>query len=85
MNCLLQSSGAIVSKYWIDNLRSHLNQDIKLVGWIHDEVILEVKEDFADQAKIMVVQAIEDITDRIGLRVQLTGDSRIGRNWKEIH
>ena len=85
LNCLLQSSGAIVSKYWIDNLRSHLNEDIKLVGWIHDEVILEVKEDLADQAKIMVVQAIEDITDRIGLRVQLTGDSRIGRNWKEIH
>ena len=85
LNCLLQSSGAIVSKYWIDNLRSHLNQDVKLVGWIHDEVILEVKEDLADQTKLMVIQAIEDITDRIGLRVQLTGDSRIGRNWKEIH
>ncbi len=85
LNCLLQSSGAIVSKYWIDNLRQHLCEDIKLVGWIHDEVILEVKEDLADHAKQIVIQAIEDITDRIGLRVQLTGDSRIGRNWKEIH
>jgi DNA polymerase I-like protein with 3'-5' exonuclease and polymerase domains len=85
LNCLLQSAGAIVSKYWIDNLTSYLNDDIKLVGWIHDEVILEVSEDKAEQAKIMVIQAIEDITDRIGLRVQLTGDSRIGRNWKEIH
>lgn len=85
LNCLLQSSGAIVSKYWIDNLRQYLSDDIKLVGWIHDEVILEVKEDVAEQAKKIVIQAIEDITDRIGLRVQLTGDSRVGKNWKEIH
>jgi len=85
LNCLLQSAGAICSKYWIDNLRTKLNDDIKLVGWIHDEVILEVKEDLADEVKIMVVQAIEEIKDRIGLRVELTGDSRVGKNWKEIH
>ena len=62
-----------------------MSEDVKLVGWIHDEVILEISEDMASDAKLFVVKAIEDITDRIGLRVQLTGDSRIGRNWKEIH
>jgi len=85
LNSLLQSAGAICSKYWIDNLRCYLSEDIKLVGWIHDEVILEVKEDQAHYAKKIVIQAIEDIAPRIGLRVHLTGDSRIGKNWKEIH
>ena len=85
LNCLLQSAGAISSKYWVDNLRCYLSDDIRLVGWIHDEVILEVKEDQAHYAKKIVIQAIEDITDRAKLRVQLTGDSRIGKSWKDIH
>lgn len=85
LNCLLQSAGAICSKYWIDNLKQYLSNDIKLVGWIHDEVILEVKKEKAKYAQGIVIKAIEDIQDRIGLRVLLTGDSRIGNNWKEIH
>ena len=59
--------------------------DIKLVGWIHDEIILEVTEDKAEHAKIEAVKAIERIQKRINLRVPLTGESRIGRNWAEIH
>ena len=85
LNSLLQSAGAIASKYWIDNLRCYLSDDIKLVGWIHDEVILEVKEDQSHHAKKFVIQAIEDVTDRAKLKVQLTGDSRIGKSWKDIH
>jgi len=85
LNSLLQGGGAICSKYWIDECGSFLCDDIKLVGWIHDEIILEVTEDKAEYAKIEAVKAIERIQKRINLRVPLTGESRIGRNWAEIH
>ena len=85
LNCLLQSAGAIAAKYWIDNLKEYLTEDIRLVGWVHDEIILEVKEDKAEYAKDISIKSIEDITERAALRVQLTGESRIGNSWKEIH
>ena len=44
LNSLLQSGAAIASKYWIAECKSFLNEDCKLVAWIHDELILEVKK-----------------------------------------
>jgi DNA polymerase I len=85
LNSLLQSSAAICSKVWIQECKSFLSDKIKLVAWIHDEIILEVEKDKAEFAKVEAVKAIQRIQNKLNLRVPLTGESKIGKNWKEIH
>ena len=85
LNSLLQSGAAIASKYWIAECKSFLNEDCKLVAWIHDELILEVKKEKADYVKAEVIKAIERAGIKSRLRVPLTGDSNIGHTWKAIH
>ena len=85
LNSLLQSGAAIASKYWIAECKSFLNEDCKLVAWIHDELILEVKKGKEDFVKQEVIKAIERAGIKSKLRVPLTGDSNIGHTWKAIH
>ena len=85
LNSLLQSGAAIASKHWIAECKQFLNKDCKLVAWIHDELILEVKKGKEDFIKKEVIKAIERAGVKSHLRVPLTGDSKIGHSWKEIH
>ena len=85
LNSLLQSGAAIASKHWIAECKEFLNDDCRLVAWIHDELILEVKKEKAETIKDEVIKAIERAGVKSHLRVPLTGESRIGPNWKEIH
>lgn len=85
LNSLLQSGAAIASKHWIAECKQFLNKDCKLVAWIHDELILEVKKGKEELIKKEVIKAIERAGVKSHLRVPLTGDSKIGHSWKEIH
>ena len=85
LNSLLQSGAAIASKHWIAECKQFLNKDCKLVAWIHDELILEVKKGKEELIKKEVIKAIERAGVKSHLRVPLTGDSKIGYSWKEIH
>ena len=85
LNSLLQSGAAIASKHWIAECKQFLNKDCKLVAWIHDELILEVKKGKEELIKKEVIKAIERAGVRSKLRVPLTGDSNIGHTWKAIH
>ena len=85
LNSLLQRGAAIASKHWIAECKQFLNKDCKLVAWIHDELILEVKKGKEELIKKEVIKAIERAGVKSHLRVPLTGDSKIGYSWKEIH
>ena len=85
LNSLLQSGAAIASKHWIAECKQFLSKDCKLVAWIHDELILEVKKGKEELIKKEVIKAIERAGVKSHLRVPLTGDSKIGYSWKEIH
>ena len=85
LNTLLQGGGAIVCKQWIHELRSIFNNDVKLVAWVHDEIIIETTKELADDIAKQAVDAIGRAGESLQLRVKLTGDARIGNNWSEIH
>lgn len=57
------------------------NPEIKMILQIHDEIILEVDEDDAPK----MAQEIKTIMEKVySLRVPLTTDVKIGRNWGEL-
>jgi DNA polymerase I-like protein with 3'-5' exonuclease and polymerase domains len=90
LNTLLQSAGAIVCKAWIiefDRLLRErgLHNVVSIVAWVHDELQMEVVAEYADEVGKVCVEAIENAGIFLGIRVPLTGEYKIGKNWKECH
>lgn len=90
LNTLLQSAGAIVCKQWMVNLdealRDHgLHDKCGQVAWVHDELQIEADEDCAEQVGQLAVDAIVTAGDLLDVRVPLTGEYKVGKNWAETH
>ena len=85
INAPLQGSAAdIIKKAMIDidNWIGDENTDIRMIMQVHDELVFEVKKDYA-------VEALEKITTfmekAVKLSVPLTVDAHQGSNWNEAH
>jgi DNA polymerase-1 len=85
LNTLLQGSGAIVCKQWIHELHPKFNNETKLVAWVHDEIIIETTKERSDGIAKEAIDSIRRAGQSLQLRVELTGEARIGSNWSEIH
>ena len=55
------------------------------VGNIHDEYQWEVAENDAEEFAKLSVWAIEEAGVVLGLRCNVTGEAKIGRNWADTH
>lgn len=93
LNTLLQSSGAIVCKYWVINIHRLLKERGYVVGkdyiqhaWIHDEVVIsysprltkEILEEISRQAVTMV-------GEKLNCRIPLDISACSGNNYSEVH
>ncbi len=58
-----------------------LNTNIRMLLQIHDEIILEVKEEIADEVAKKVKEIMENVYK---LKVPLVANVKIGDNWGEI-
>ncbi|MCF4099802.1 DNA polymerase [Maritalea sp. P4.10X] len=90
LNTLLQSAGAIVCKKWIVEfwrlLRERdLDSKVTQVAWVHDELQMEVDEEYAEIVGNTCVEAIVVAGEKLGVRVPLTGEFAIGASWKDTH
>ena len=89
LNTLLQGSGAVVSKYWMiladRNLRREFGNRVRQVAYVHDELQFSCPPDIADAAgKIITDSAIEAGT-RLGIRMPINAEYKIGGSWSETH
>jgi hypothetical protein len=94
LNTLIQTAGAIICKKWIVNYDTILverfgqqgwNGQWAALGWIHDEVQLAVRPEIVEEVKTILVQEIEKLTTHYAFRCPLTGEAKVGGNWKETH
>lgn len=96
VNLLLQSAGAVICKFWIviavnkrlveAGFTRGLTGDYYILGWIHDELQLSIR-DHATAEKIgpILVNAISEAGDVLGMSCPLTGEFKIGSSWAECH
>jgi DNA polymerase-1 len=85
MNTPVQGSAAdLVKRAMIDLHRGLAERGLRsrLVLQIHDELLLEVEEAEAEDARRLVTQVMEGA---LALDVPLVADARLGRNWAEVH
>jgi DNA polymerase I-like protein with 3'-5' exonuclease and polymerase domains len=90
LNTLLQSAGALVCKRWAVECqlaieKYALEDYVKFVANVHDEIQFEVDEDVAEEWAEVAVDCIVRAGNYFGIRVPLTGEANIGSNWKETH
>jgi len=91
LNVLLQGAGALVMKYWLIEYDKQLQQefivgeDYEFVLNVHDEAQVECRADIAERVGEIAEEAFETITEKIGFRIKLEGEAKIGDNWYETH
>lgn len=88
LNSLLQGAGAIVMKQAQVNLAKSLREeklDAKFCATVHDEWQIEVREDQAERAGQLAVQAIVKAGEDLNLKCPLDGEYNIGNNWADTH
>jgi len=51
---------------------------------IHDECVWNIHKDIADEAKVLVKDAMEGVGKGF-LKLPLTFDTKVGRTWDDIH
>jgi DNA polymerase-1 len=85
MNTPVQGSAADLIKRAMIDLRRELGgrkMRSRLILQIHDELLLEVPEGEAEDARTLVKQVMEGALE---LAVPLVVDARLGKNWAEVH
>ena len=95
LNTLLQSAGAIICKQWIADAEDALiaaglkhgwDGDFVVLGWIHDELQVAVRDGLEDQVSAILI----DTARRAGepfpaWRCPTDGDVKLGHNWADCH
>ena len=71
----------------VDNMLALTGQSHKVqqVAWVHDECQFECDPDFADEFGKMAVDCIRKAGDFFEIKLPLTGEYKIGKNWAETH
>jgi DNA polymerase-1 len=85
MNTPVQGSAAdLIKKAMIDLHRELAARRLRsrLILQIHDELLLEVPETEAEEARALVKRVMEGA---LALEVPLVVDARLGRSWAEVH
>lgn len=90
LNTLLQSAGAIVCKYWMVEIDEEIERrgwrgKAQQLIWMHDEFQFDLDPSIAEEFGEMTKQAIVTVQDKLGIRVPLAAEYKIGKNWKECH
>ena len=58
---------------------------VRRIGYMHDEVEFECEEPVAKEVALMIEKAIKKAGQHLKLAVELAGEGKTGKNWKEVH
>lgn len=81
VNTKFQGSAADIIKLAMLEISKHLNDDIKMLLQIHDELIFEVRDEFIDEFSIKAQNIMQNI---IKLNVPLKTSLSIADNWGDL-
>jgi DNA polymerase-1 len=85
INAPMQGTAADLIKMAMIDLQKHIdneNLDAKIIMQVHDELVLEVRQDAVDSLKESINQIMSSVAD---LDVELKVDVGLGDNWQEAH
>ena len=92
LNFACSSAEAILCKQWICDAYDALiakgyvwGKDFWFMVWVHDEVQVACRKSIAEEVGQTLVKCAEEAGRKLGFRVPLASEYKIGRNWLECH
>lgn len=96
LNTLLQSAGALIAKQWLREVVKGAEErgwswnedwtgDYVMCGWIHDEVQIAVREEYAEAFGQMVVECAGRAGQYFDFKVPIGAEFCLGSNWADTH
>lgn len=94
LNYLVTSAEAILCKRWMVDWWDHMytlgykhgwDGDFVLVGWVHDELQVAVRDGLEETVGNMLVEAARHSGDEYGFKTKLDSSFKIGNSWKDTH
>jgi len=82
-NTLVQGAGADILKLSLAKLNEHLNEEAHLVACVHDEIVLEVKENKSEHYKSILEGCMKEAAESILKVVPSKADASTGTNWSD--
>jgi DNA polymerase I-like protein with 3'-5' exonuclease and polymerase domains len=85
-NAAIQGTGADILKQALVNVNRRLlclENDVKLVGTVHDEIILECPKNIAKQVKKALKIAMEDAGRKYLTKVPVVAEVSVGNSWAD--
>lgn len=83
INAPIQGTGAdLIKMAMIEIYKKIKDYDAKIVLQIHDELLIEVKDEQVNKVKTIVKETMENI---IKFKINLPVEIKIGKNWGEAH
>lgn len=88
VNTLFQSAGSIImKKAWclLDDALTEQRLDATIVGQWHDEVLVDCSEDVAKIVATLCEECLISAGKYYNCNVPITGQSRVGKTWADVH
>ena len=88
LNTLLQNAGAVAVKLATVKFRDNMiaaGIEFNPCLHIHDEWEVYTKDEDSEKAKEIAIQSIRQAGEELNFKCPLTGESRSGQNWYEVH
>ena len=96
LNTLLQAMGATLAKIWCVAFESFMEEagfvhgwdgDFAILAWVHDEMQIAVRDDpeVIAAAERYLHESATYSGERVGFRLAVEVDTKIGRNWQQTH
>ena len=84
LNTPVQGLGADILKLALARLVPALKDyDCKILATVHDEIILEAKEDIADKVAVILSDTMREAGEEFLKRVPIEAEASIGDNWSD--
>lgn len=100
LNTIFQSCGGIAMDYaccfldsWLGGLKWKDRKPyyvykgfvVRRIGYVHDEVEFECEDAISEEVAKLIEKAIVKSGEHLKLNVELAGEGKVGKNWKEVH
>jgi DNA polymerase-1 len=88
LNTLLQSAGAIIAKKWMVIAQQTLKRNkipYKQVAFVHDEIQIEVPEQYATQVGDIMVASAAQAGVELNFRCPVGAEYKIAKDWAGTH
>ena len=85
MNAPIQGTAADIIKIAMVNIENELEErklQSKLILQVHDELVIETKQDELDIVKELLIRNMQDV---VKMKVPLQVDANYGRTWYDAH